>query len=822
MPPGCLRNTTIALIHPLDYADAGWTKDKLVAWIKTAKGNPTTHFTKKTTHVICTAAAYKNGVGEVGAAKAARAKGERVHIVSPVWLEETLMQQKKAGEAGFSWEKAPGMNRRGGGGRKKKAVEVEEVEDDDDDDVEEVVRKPQNVKGMMVEGFLDHTQQFLSEGDRRKIKEQMAREKEMTRLAEMQVEKDRREEANRLRRDRAEKEAVFRRGAKKGRNEIFSDNHHIYADATTFKYDITLTKVDTRANRSERYVLTLRLQIYESNSQPHTYATNLHYAGTSITSTNTVIAALGCSIATALHAFKKIFFEKTKVLWDDRLNVMIEAHAKKERARAGIPEPGNVRGRPVSESEVVPVVDFARQPFVYHPPVYGSRGLMPEPKKLVTWPPTLTPVAPMTAAEAEKQGHTANWVEVTSPEIANDQLPAEGMSDWDLFGKQQFMSEDARAAMDGEKMILDALPPDLGATDYPFAVPVNDNGEFDFDAEVVNTNGEEDIFAGVEQPARVGDAVKDAHGDEDNFGNAAEEIVQVERARKDGHSDEDLFGDAAEESAQVDEATKDDDGDEDIFGITAEDEEEGEGAAGVGDVMDMDAEHEDNEHEGGGFQQETQDPGATQLASDAAMGLNAFMKEMQDAAGEGGKAIDLGASVLGKRKGSGGRDAGSGSEGGTEMGVLVKKPRPNGPDGDQGGEVVELQNAFEPEHGTTSGQKAYELGGGEGDGQGLTDADGLPRAMQYAAETAVEDDVEESGMGDADMLQKQLNPMVWAMGTTVGLNMNANALPGEPRNAWGVTQSQSNQFHQLFERRKASAREYLQSRLDYANSGEDL
>ncbi|KAK5714005.1 hypothetical protein LTR15_010911 [Elasticomyces elasticus] len=752
MPPGCLRNTTIALIHPLEYADAGWTKDKLVAWIKTAKGNPTTHFTKKTTHVVCTGTAYKNGVGEAGAAKAARAKGERVHIVSPEWLGETLMQQKKAGEAGFSWEKAPGMNRRGGGGRKKKVVEVEEVEaEDEDGEVEEMARKPQNVKGMMVEGFLDHTQQFLSEGDRRKIKDQMAREKEMERLAEMQVEKDRREEANRLRRERAEKEAVFRGGAKKGRNEIFSDNHHIYADATTFKYDITLTKVDTRANRNERYVLT----IYESNSQPHTYATNLHYAGTGLTPTNTVIAALGCSIATALHAFKKIFFEKTKVLWDDRLNVMIEAHAKKERAKAGIPEPGSVRGRPVSESEVVPVVDFARQPFVYHPPVYGTRGLMPEPKKLVTWPPTLAPVARMTAAEAEKQGHTANWVEVTSPEIADDQLPAEGMSDWDLFGKQQFMSEDARAAMDGEKMILDALPPDLGATDYPFAVPGNGNGEFDFDAEVVNTNGEEDMFAGGEQNGRVSDAVKDAHGDEDIFGNAAEETVQVDSAPKDADGNEDLFGDAEGESAQVDDVPKDAGGDEDVFEITAEDEDEGEGAAGVGDVMDMTAEHEDDEHEGG-FQPETQDPGATQLASDAALGSNAFMKEMQDAAGDGGKAIDLGASVLGKRKGAAGRDGDSGSESGAEMGVLVKKPRPNGPDGDQGGEVVELQSAFEPEHGTSFAERAYELGRDEVEDQGLVDGGVTPRAMIVGADAELRGGSEEQAMDDAEMLQQQL------------------------------------------------------------------
>jgi len=36
-----------------------------------------------------------------------------------------------------------------------------------------------------------------------------------------------------------------------------TDNHHIYMDDTGFKYDVLLTKVDTKHNRNERYALTV-------------------------------------------------------------------------------------------------------------------------------------------------------------------------------------------------------------------------------------------------------------------------------------------------------------------------------------------------------------------------------------------------------------------------------------------------------------------------------------------------------------------------------------------------------------------------------------
>lgn len=43
-----------------------------------------------------------------------------------------------------------------------------------------------------------------------------------------------------------------------------ADNQHIYADATGFKYDITLTKVDPQHNRNERFNLTVRLSLPHS------------------------------------------------------------------------------------------------------------------------------------------------------------------------------------------------------------------------------------------------------------------------------------------------------------------------------------------------------------------------------------------------------------------------------------------------------------------------------------------------------------------------------------------------------------------------------
>ncbi len=205
---GCLKNTTITLIQPLEVYDPKWTKASLDRWI----GRAITKFTSNTTHVVCTEKAYQQQTGDIRAAVAARKKGERFHIVSPEWLAETLSQQKRAKESEFSWEKLAKSS--GGRGRKKKKKSSSDVEDEEE---EAVVKRPKTAGGLLREVFQEHTELFVSEGERRALKGVFEREEEVKRQAVFAEERERKEM-----RAKAEKEAVFRKGAKKARNEIFS------------------------------------------------------------------------------------------------------------------------------------------------------------------------------------------------------------------------------------------------------------------------------------------------------------------------------------------------------------------------------------------------------------------------------------------------------------------------------------------------------------------------------------------------------------------------------------------------------------------------
>ncbi|KAK0897536.1 hypothetical protein LTR91_022544 [Friedmanniomyces endolithicus] len=588
---GCLKNTTITLIQPLEVYDPKWTKASLDRWIGHAKGRAITKFTSNTTHVVCTEKAYQQQTGDIRAAVAARKKGERFHVVSPEWLAETLSQQKRAKESEFSWEKLAKSS--GGRGRKKKKKSSSDVEDEEE---EAVVKRPKTAGGLLREVFQEHTELFVSEGERRALKGVFEREEEVKRQAVFAEERERKEM-----RAKAEKEAVFRKGAKKARNEIFSDNHHIYMDVTGFKYDIILTKVDARLNRNERYALT----IYESNSTPNTYATNLHYAGTGIQSSNNVIAALGCRFKTAFHAFRKVFKEKTKGEWDERMSQVTGKGRKTGEIEGSVN--GSVKGRAVSESEVV----AAQQAFIYTPPLYGPKGLLPEKKKVVGWPPG--PALPVPTTGYGREGLTGaeeveRWMNGAAggdgPTPAGDSVaePAghNGMTDYDAYMSGQFRT-DAQAAEAGEAAISAMLPDDLGATGFPF-VAVEDS-----------------VFPG-EVTAEDGGMVL---GEAESAEGSLQEQVVVE-----GHFD-----------------------------------------VGVGNAAKQDLPAE--------VVPETQDGDATQLASDAGMGLEAFMKDLHKAAIEPSDsltgvpeaaaepstelemsdlptpetpAVDLGKSVLGKRK----------------------------------------------------------------------------------------------------------------------------------------------------------------------------
>ena len=132
-----------------------------------------------------------------------------------------------------------------------------------------------------------------------------------------------------------------------------------------------LTKVDTLTNTNER----INLTIFESNDKPHTYATNLHFAGTGKCPMNNILATIGSNLSTAMRFFRQAFQEKTGCSWDDRLKVHNERvlDRKSDMPRRG--ENASTKSKTRAAEEAVP---FEGRFFNYMPPSRSSRGLLPD------------------------------------------------------------------------------------------------------------------------------------------------------------------------------------------------------------------------------------------------------------------------------------------------------------------------------------------------------------------------------------------------------------------------------------------------------------
>ncbi|KAK5129669.1 hypothetical protein LTR08_002994 [Meristemomyces frigidus] len=347
-----LKNTLISIIYPIPrFNDLGWTREQLEKWIVAGGGGR--HATKfiegETTHLVCSEKAWQTQHVQIQAALAANAKigadsngggggGKReVRIVSPDWLETVVRDRHKPNAHSYLWSRLARdgeqearragreAGREGGGAR--------------------------TVQGLLAEVLVESAEKFMSEGEKREVEREVQRRRE-------EVGREARERERERVREK-EQAAVFRRQARKAKNEIFSENHHIYMDATGFKYEVLLTKVDTKHNRNERHALTL--QLYETNSQPHAYATNLHFAGTARLPTNNVLCCLGSTFAAGLRAFETAFGELTGGEWGGRVGFAVERAGREKRGGGGEVE-----------------VEFEKRVFAYYPPVCGLRGVLPE------------------------------------------------------------------------------------------------------------------------------------------------------------------------------------------------------------------------------------------------------------------------------------------------------------------------------------------------------------------------------------------------------------------------------------------------------------
>lgn len=126
-----------------------------------------------------------------------------VKIVSPDWLEDAVEQQRKPKEGAYSWERSD-----------RAALELGKKADKAAAKAEKEAMGPRSTQGLMAEVLQESTAQHISEAEKRQLEKELQRRREEAAREVREKEEEKRREK--------EQAAVFRRGAKKARNEVFS------------------------------------------------------------------------------------------------------------------------------------------------------------------------------------------------------------------------------------------------------------------------------------------------------------------------------------------------------------------------------------------------------------------------------------------------------------------------------------------------------------------------------------------------------------------------------------------------------------------------
>ncbi|KAK2748049.1 hypothetical protein FQN55_004598 [Onygenales sp. PD_40] len=126
-------------------------------------------------------------------------------------------------------------------------------------------------------------------------------------------------------------------GAKKPRRvngelEEF-DGHHIFTDTEGLRYFITLVRPMSDSKYKEKY----KLQLYESDTTPHTYSTFVKYSRVGI-GASSHLALVGSSWDMAFASFKKFFKAKCGAQWEER---HVEPEPKKDDDGCPLPPDEN-------------------------------------------------------------------------------------------------------------------------------------------------------------------------------------------------------------------------------------------------------------------------------------------------------------------------------------------------------------------------------------------------------------------------------------------------------------------------------------------------
>ena len=265
-----LSGCRICVIIPRTWTTKKWTKDQLEKWVKQAGGVLQKEFdAQNTTHLVIEEQLWTNKTMVVQLALEANDNGHKVYIVTPQWLDDCLVAQRKHREKEYMWEKID--EKAAGDQRKKRGKQVVEGQGGEGgDDGEGGARSHQAMLGEVLQ---EGTEDYVGDHDRRVFEAENA-ERQKAEKEREEIEARRKEhEKQAVEEQRKARADLMKKTAKRGRSEEFNGktiscyhlcsanmlqaDHHVFKDTTGFEYDITLTKVDTLTNRNERIVLTV-------------------------------------------------------------------------------------------------------------------------------------------------------------------------------------------------------------------------------------------------------------------------------------------------------------------------------------------------------------------------------------------------------------------------------------------------------------------------------------------------------------------------------------------------------------------------------------
>ncbi|KAI1464986.1 uncharacterized protein F4812DRAFT_462307 [Daldinia caldariorum] len=137
-------------------------------------------------------------------------------------------------------------------------------------------------------------------------------------------------------------DAKIQKGIEEGKTFVNTNLYHVYRDKTFFRYEITLTRDDEETgNVGQKY----QLFLWESNAWPHLYVFAAKYYKKPRDNRPTVYRPREdpVEMGRALADFKRFFYQKTGLCWDDR----IAGAGTTEKSKFQYKPPNQTGGKPV-------------------------------------------------------------------------------------------------------------------------------------------------------------------------------------------------------------------------------------------------------------------------------------------------------------------------------------------------------------------------------------------------------------------------------------------------------------------------------------------